>query len=436
MSQCVVTRAPAVVQWTPQDGPWHVGLGHPSPQCSILADIKFDSSRNDASLKLQVPVALKETPKKVLLCVLIFPNNIRKVTTPPSADTPAAITNAFVSTVCECSSSQDVLALRILLSDPNGVRIVGPANVKTLTPTKEGQGKILDALRSLSYASEFTVYLPAYVMSSHVRLFCDAASSGKLQPGGSDYALTMMYKGVGGQDISRLLQDTPQSPPPYGASLRSSSTKRPLSCPSSPPGPKRPSSHQDSVSETMPSVMARLVQVELQTSTIQRRLAEQDAAGTPTEIASGADRLEHLDEIVRNLQASMDSLQEEVTQQRIQIEQLQNGLSRQQEACENHQELSRNQIDDYLYECGYEDRRDLVYQIIEDALLDFKREHDDWLQERMDDKLPNMLRAALRTMLPSWLERVQLRVGFNEVGTGRWRWVPAEENSPNSNNDV
>ncbi|KAK8160985.1 hypothetical protein BKA80DRAFT_111176 [Phyllosticta citrichinensis] len=460
MSRYIARGSPAMVQWTAQDGPQHLGLGHPAQQCSVSADFGFDASKHEATLRLCVSVGLKEAQKKVSLYVLVYPNKIHDVSV-QTEEAPGLVANAFIAGITQCSSSQDVCAIRISLQDPSAIKIIGPPAIKSLTPTKEGYGKILEALRSLSYTTHISLYLPINLesnpeLTSRIGVFCDDAASGNLQPGGNEYALKMLYGGAGGQDISSLLQDAPQSPPSYdelaprNQSAEDMHAKRPLSSPSD--------SSRQSKKPRAPGVpeswARRLLQVELETSKVQRRLAEQDVA----------DHFERLDDSVRELRTLIDSLREETARQRQRMEQQQEQIEKQQRQIEQQQEqLDRHhhhhqqqqqseqkkeeeeeedsaatpeepnpatiadQVEDYLYDCGFRDKHDTVHEAIEDALMDFRREHEEWLEEQLDDKLPRLLRRCLRELLPRALEQVQLRVGFTARGAG-WRWLDAGEN--------
>ncbi|KAK7510997.1 hypothetical protein IWZ03DRAFT_418340 [Phyllosticta citriasiana] len=457
MSRYIARSAPAMVQWTTKDGPQYMGLGHPAQQCSVSADLGFEAAQHEATLRLCVSVGLKEAPKKVPLYVLVYPNKIHDITV-QAEEAPGLVANAFIARVPTCSSSQDVCALRILLQDPSAIKIIGLPAIKSLTPTKEGYGKIIEALRSLSYTTHIMIYLPISLesnseLTSRIGVLCDDASSATLQPGGNEYALKMLYGGAGGQDISSLLQDTAQSPPSYDELappeplLKNLHAKRPTSSPSDPSRqPKKPRAQ-----EVTESWARRLLEVELETSKVQRRQAEQDATGSPTENASVADHFERLDDTVSELRTLIESLRQETTQQRKQMAQQQDRIQQQQRQIMQQQEkLDRqkaecaekhshhhndddddgalaDRVEDYLYECGFRDKHDTIHEIVEDVLLDFRRENDDWLEEQLEQKLPALLRRSLRRLLPRALEQVQLRVGFTESGAG-WRWLDGREN--------
>lgn len=64
----------------------------------------------------------------------------------------------FTAKTAEWSLPKDVLCLTLTLTSP--VSVVGPSDISHLAPKTAGSGQVLEALASLSTATNVTLYLP------------------------------------------------------------------------------------------------------------------------------------------------------------------------------------------------------------------------------------------------------------------------------------
>ncbi|KAK7509479.1 hypothetical protein IWZ03DRAFT_90563 [Phyllosticta citriasiana] len=462
-SNCdLASNAPAMLQWGQEDNPRHIGLGHPVPSSSIIADLGFDAAQHTALLRFRVHIWLKCQRKRIVLFILVNPAQIRNASKLEIEKIPPLVTNSFVAGLQQCSGAQDVFALHILLRDPAGFKIIAPSNVTDLDPNTKPSGQTLNALQSLSYAQDFVVYLPASPgLTDRIDAFCDEVRNGALAPSGNLYELKTLYGGIGGVDVCSLLQAVAsESPPAYDGVIDhvsepegSLSAKRLLSRGNS-PCPNKKSRSEDHKAE-LNSWANRLLQVELQVSAMRGRIAHHgnETPGSPTEDASIADRFDRLDDEVRALNDSMNSIQEQMQRESKrrdeQLEQLRQQIQQlREQKTERHvepgpeatrqqsvigsssitpevEELLQDWVQNYLYDHGWNETQDYVDDLIEDGVLGIKVAHREWLEEQVEQDLPDVGRAALRRLLPDLLVQTELRVGFVEGGGG-WLWRSAD----------
>lgn len=110
----------------------------------------------------------------------------------------------FIAKTSEYSSPKDILCLSLILKTL--ITVVGPAIITYLAPRTAAAGRILEALASLSTATNVIIYLPSNPDSySQADTLCNMVNSGKAQAIPNDYALDILYHGAGGHILTSLL---------------------------------------------------------------------------------------------------------------------------------------------------------------------------------------------------------------------------------------
>lgn len=113
-------------------------------------------------------------------------------------------TRIFTSKVNSLNKSADIVVLRLVLKKP--AVITGPARTTNLTPKTGTAGRILQALGSISLATNILLYLPRNSnLSRQADVLCEQASSGSLRPSAEGRALSILYCGCSGIDVTALL---------------------------------------------------------------------------------------------------------------------------------------------------------------------------------------------------------------------------------------
>lgn len=419
----IAQNTPALIQW--DDGAGRVarlGLRHPSPQSTVAADIGLDTSQRTALLRFCVPVGLRNaTQKKVLLYVVVRPDNIQSVATQSIEDTAPDAISAFLSAAPQCSTAADIVSFRVSLTQP--AMIVGPAGLTDLYPTKGGFGRILDALCSLSRATDLAIYIPSgHDTALRINALGTVAATGTLQPSARKHALNTLYGGGGGVDIGHLLQTAHESPPAYheptpSPPLHSESAttrKRPLSRGGRSPSPKKRDTGSSPVVAEAPSWQGRLLALELEVSTLRRRLATQEGAPSETEDISVADHLGRLDEDVRQMRVQMDRIEAL----------LQQGDSGSETPTSETGIMARvgDMVDDRLWEVR--ETESVIEEMVDDKFLLWKIDFQDWLEDQSREDIPRHIREAVRLIVPDILSRLTFTPHFSSFLRRRHNETP------------
>ncbi|EKG13633.1 hypothetical protein MPH_09215 [Macrophomina phaseolina MS6] len=221
-----IKNASSLLQWRSDVGDvGRLGCAFPTQACRVFSHIGFDDSQQTGLFRISVPVALKNAGdnRKSVLYIYIDPEHISHLQRLPLDDgeTTQLGVSALVSHARECTSPDDIIALQFLLKQH--VTIVGVKGTVSLTPKSKAAGKILESLRSLSLATNITVYLPNNgTLSRHVDGLCASATRGSLTAL-QRHTFDTLYGGAGGVDIGNLLarfghgsiQNPETHPPPY-----------------------------------------------------------------------------------------------------------------------------------------------------------------------------------------------------------------------------
>lgn len=219
-------RAACCARWTSETGNIEL-LTSPS---QLSCKIGYDRSSGAALFRLFVPIASNaSTSRRNPLYVSIDPLHVSQLHS-LSLDSSQATQECvrFLVSSRQCSSPADVIALQFLLKQPPTV--IGHAATTSLEPLAD-TSRLFQSLRSLSLATNLTLYLPRNKISVEcVDDLCARAQNGSLRPSPQNFCLADMYGGDGGVDINPLLRAfIGHQPPPYPdvASTSEGSTARP-----------------------------------------------------------------------------------------------------------------------------------------------------------------------------------------------------------------
>lgn len=226
-----VSNAAALLQWSCGDGGnEYLGCECPVKSSRLVANIRLDPVHTALSFRFRVAVALKEpASQRQLLFLHIHPDQMSCVEQRALDDAEASPLGAttFIAKTSECSSPKDILCLSLTLKTP--MTVVGPATITHLAPRTAAAGRILEALASLSTATDVTIYLPSNPDScGQADTLCNMVNSGKAQAIPNDYALDMLYHGAGGHILTSLLARFDRQQPPSYQSLSGNEAERPL----------------------------------------------------------------------------------------------------------------------------------------------------------------------------------------------------------------
>ncbi|KAK8179555.1 hypothetical protein BC567DRAFT_262747 [Phyllosticta citribraziliensis] len=216
-SGSLISNAPAVAQWNAESGEQRF-VGDKSSGPAIL-DVSFDEKSLCMYCRLRVSVKLKSSDKKVPVYHLLEPNHFLDLEI-LNGFVPENVVSAFVHGD-KCSSSEDIVGLRMTLHAPG--HVIGP---KTATsPKTAASRKILETLFSLGQSNALIIYLPLTSINAlrleHMRR---SLLDGLLKF--DNHIIDTLYAGEGGrclqslQDLSapdslRLFNEKLESPPPY-----------------------------------------------------------------------------------------------------------------------------------------------------------------------------------------------------------------------------
>lgn len=173
--------------WTPAVVAWA------ADHAKLQLQVQYDPQSKTAFFKLRDSLVLKaSSPAKTHLYLFMAPEQIRSLTldTSPDPDSIPPATAQLLDSTFTC--------LRITLKTP--ADLIGP-KFMGLTPKNRVEGQVLDQLRSLGQAIEFSIFMPHQVASKAELLsVCQGIRDGfKSHPGQTD--LACLYQGKGGMKI-------------------------------------------------------------------------------------------------------------------------------------------------------------------------------------------------------------------------------------------
>lgn len=199
--------------------------------------LQYDASTTTAFFKLRTSLVLKAlSPNRTYLYLFIAPEAIKTLTLDESR--------------LPDQSSDSVDAARILGSTFNrlyfslsrSADLIGPSFVG-LTPKNKSEGRVIDQLRSLAQATEFTVSISHQVISkSKLLSLCQQIKDVLLKSGPGQTDLSCLYEGKGGKQIpagrpEKLSTDPEHGHQPSGEAPPSYTVA--AICPSGPANKKR-----------------------------------------------------------------------------------------------------------------------------------------------------------------------------------------------------
>lgn len=160
-------------------------------------------------MRLHIPVKLRNVPARTPIHIHIRPSRVQSCTFAIAADAPEAV---------RAGSRCQLASLSMKLSGP--VQVVVPHTMAASSrPAKNrASGRVLDAIRSLSRATQLVMYMPANLAPrSHLHRLSALLTGGALQELPPYTELFKLFGGSGGRiwDVEPLYSTT--SPPPNGS---------------------------------------------------------------------------------------------------------------------------------------------------------------------------------------------------------------------------
>lgn len=200
---------PAVVEWE-YDGVTHQ-LARPDPKVDNII-LRTRLNRLSALFELRFPINLKGIEGVSAVTISIQPSSITSFEFSSTTTPPNVVKDKFGGEVTR-------LSFRI----NSTAQILAPVVAKEpLAPARSQSGKVLDAIRMLSDATAFIVYIGDKKLSNEqLQSIHDAVNQGGLTPFRGQSELASMYHGTGAKivDFVTRVQDAPPSyeeaePPP------------------------------------------------------------------------------------------------------------------------------------------------------------------------------------------------------------------------------
>ncbi|KAK7536604.1 hypothetical protein IWX49DRAFT_256713 [Phyllosticta citricarpa] len=425
LSGSLISNAPSIVQWNAASGEQRF-VGDESSSPAIL-DVSYDEKLLCMYCRLRVAVKLKSSDKKVPMYHLLEPRHFLDLEV-LNGFVPENVVSAFVHGD-KCSSSEDIVGLRITLRSPG--HIVGP---KTATsPKTAASRKVLENLFSLGQSKGLITYLPSSSINAtrleHMRR---RLLDGLLKF--DSRIIDTLYAGEGGRRVNTLedlavpasvqnLDEKLENPPPYFeatslepptlrrrkrqhgspespmdaavcASAKKPREKSPLLSPKEAPQltenrePWRQALAEHAAQFALLSEQVVALQKELhdrrqntvdaatQTEEIQRSEAKSASQGTASTVEDGVeDRLEIAEREIAALRGAVCRIQESLPSQFDSI--VHRAV---QESTEAFDDRLAIELDDLRYEMDGNAKDDF-----EDQFLDIKVELRDFVSEEMKD---------------------------------------------------
>jgi hypothetical protein len=206
-SQSLTTHA--VLEWdetSPNGEERRHYLTAPDPSDAKIIFKSDISAAVGVFIRLHIPVKLKHVPARTPIHIHIRPSHVQSCTYAVAVDAPEA-----VRAVSQCQ----LASLSMKLSGP--VQIVVPSTMESSSrPAKSrASGQVLDAIRSLSRATQLVMYMPANLAPrTHMQRLSALLTGGGLRELPPYTELFKLFGGSGGRiwDVEPLYPTT--SPPP------------------------------------------------------------------------------------------------------------------------------------------------------------------------------------------------------------------------------
>ncbi|EKG09449.1 hypothetical protein MPH_13512 [Macrophomina phaseolina MS6] len=417
----LVQNTYSLIQWRSDPADFrYLGCRLPNPSSSVFCDIRFDSSRQNALFQFNISIALKCDKQIDHLYARVDPKQVShlQILDLDDSDVTQLGVTTFIAQARNCASHQDVIGLQFLLTQP--VTIVGPRGTTDILPKTRAAGQVLDSLRSLSLATNLTVYLPkTEALSEHVHELCTSANSGLIESTPKENDMRTLFGGSGGVDIGVLLtplaagsaRELTENPPAYdGPSSMpgaSASHKRPSNEGVTPPKPQR-RRHMTRTTEE------RLSSLEFELAALRNQVDTQEAARSPTEDASVADRLDHFEEELRSLRSSTERI-EAIVQQREGVES--SFMWRANERLEEVHEIEAvidERIEDAILQCKNEFRDWVAENVWEAVVEQLPDAIQEWLDENFEDTIESATREHIRGHVREAMRNMSFRLDSPE----------------------
>ncbi|KAG8668083.1 hypothetical protein FPOAC2_10146 [Fusarium poae] len=284
---------PIVLEWEcDSDGATHY-LAKPDPK---IDDITLKTRLNElgsALFELRIPVNLKGVEGITSITMSIHPSFIASFELAPATTPPDEVKEKF-------NSGINRLAFR--MKKPLQVFVPVPAK-EPLAPARAQSGKVVDAIRTLSAAKAFIVYIDDKKLSNEQLQFIhDAVKQGGLTPFRND--LASMYHGTGAKlvDLADITQ-TQDAPPSYHE------TESP---PPPPPINEKKRRRVDSESQGKGSDAISEIWAELKARDERDRTVQHELSDLKQENTSLREALEQIRQQVATFHQNLDDLKQDV----------------------------------------------------------------------------------------------------------------------------
>ncbi|CAM1508410.1 Fc.00g052580.m01.CDS01 [Cosmosporella sp. VM-42] len=293
---------PAILEWKCDDATHY--LAEPDPKIDdISLRIRFVTETSSALFELRFPLNLKGVDGCSDIFIPIQPPSIISLDFSFAATPYATQVKLKGSTLVrldfQLNRSLDIL--------------VPSAAKEPLTPSRAQSGKVIDALRLLSNATSFSVYIQAKKLpKAKLQPITSAIAQGHLKPLRQQDDLTSMYHGKGAKvaDLSVRVDHPPPSyneiePPPPMALINEKKRRR--------------TETEDATTNQIALLWAELIPMREQNQQLQQRVAvlEKENRDLKREVEQlqaddykTADALEALDNRVIELQDDQEDLEE------------------------------------------------------------------------------------------------------------------------------
>jgi hypothetical protein len=295
---------PAVVEWEWNDATHY--LATPDPKIDdIILRIRFCDETSCALFELRIPINLKGVDGVSNIFIRIHPSSITSFDFTFAATAPDTVQGKLNCT-----------ALRLGFQLNRNLNVLVPIAAKEpLSPTRAQSGKVLDAVRILSEATSFGVYVEASKLpKTKLQSISDAVAQARLKPLHYQDDLASMYLGTGAKavDLSAQVNDAPPSydetePPPPMAPINERKRQRVGS--------------QDGPTSQIALIWAELRETQKQNQQLQQRVTalekenrdlKREVEQLQTDDHNTADMLEELDSRLLELQDDHEYLDKKV----------------------------------------------------------------------------------------------------------------------------
>ncbi|KAH6844641.1 hypothetical protein B0I37DRAFT_377945 [Chaetomium sp. MPI-CAGE-AT-0009] len=328
-----------VLEWdeTSPNGEERQYLTAPDPSdAKIIFKSDISARSNDGAtgsavgvfMRLHIPVRLKNVPARTHIQIHIRPSHVQSCTFAVGVDAPEAVR--------EMSQCQ-LASLSMKLSGP--VQVVVPGAMPSLPRPgrSRASGQVLDAIRSLSRATQLVMYMPANLAPrTHLQRLSALLTGGGAQELPSYTELFKLFGRTGGRiwDVEPLYPTKPPPPdgggeegcdipPPYHEACAGGSALPASRSQSETRDGKRRRSSSDPVAVATPSELTRAKKPDLRASPPRPHLPEKGQAPEPSVLQ----RLALLEALVHAQAAQISNLSSENQAQRKRIDEYETDLA-------------------------------------------------------------------------------------------------------------